>query len=81
MLGEIAAKITQNKKMIYPLFFCPSIEGGGVEKNLYLLSNYSAKKFRKIYILTAHKNVKKKFDKRVILITPKSNKWSKSLAV
>lgn len=64
--------------MIYPLFFCPSIEGGGVEKNLYLLSNYSAKKFRKIYILTAHKNVKKKFDKRVILITPKSNKWSKS---
>ena len=31
-----------NKKI---LFFMPSIEGGGVEKNLFIVSNYFSEKF------------------------------------
>ena len=41
-----------SKKII---FYIPSIEGGGVEKNLFLLSNIYPKKINKIYIITAHK--------------------------
>ena len=29
------------------LFFMPSIEGGGVEKNLFIVSNYFSKKIQK----------------------------------
>ena len=48
-----------NKKII---FYIPSIEGGGVEKNLFLLIKHLSKKINKIYIITAHKkknNLKK----------------------
>ena len=33
--------------------FMPSIEGGGVEKNLFIVSNYLAKKLGKISIISA----------------------------
>ena len=62
--------------MTYPLFFCPSIEGGGVEKNLYLISYYLVKQNQKVHIITANKNMKKHFNKNVIFICPNSNKWS-----
>ena len=61
--------------MTYPLFFCPSIEGGGVEKNLYLISDYLVKKNHKVHVLTANRNMKKNFNKKVIFISPNSNKW------
>jgi len=61
--------------MTYPLFFCPSIEGGGVEKNLYLISDYLVKQNHKVHIVTANKNMKKYFNKKVIFISPNSNKW------
>ena len=38
----------------------PSIEGGGVEKNLFLVCNYLSKKFKKIKIITISKKYKKK---------------------
>ena len=34
----------KNKKII---IFMPSIEGGGVEKNLIIITNYLAKKFNR----------------------------------
>ena len=37
----------------------PFIEGGGVEKNLFLISNFLIKKIRKITIITISKNIKK----------------------
>ena len=46
------------------IFFCPSIEEGGVEKNLYLLSNQLCKKFQTT-LITANKNKKKMFDKKI----------------
>ena len=47
--------------MKYPLFFCPSIEGGGVEKNLYLISDYLVKQNLKVHIITANNNIEKTF--------------------
>ena len=35
------------------IIFMPSIESGGVEKNLFLITNYLVNKFRNITIITA----------------------------
>ena len=50
----------------------PSIEGGGVEKNLFIVSNYFSKKFKNIYLITTSTEFKKKFDKRIKIISPKN---------
>ena len=36
----------------------PSIEGGGVEKNLFIISNYLSKKFNNVTLITFLKNIK-----------------------
>ena len=41
----------------------PSIEGGGVEKNLFIISNYLATKLNKISIISASLKYKSKFKK------------------
>ena len=48
------------------LIFCPSIEYGGVEKNLFITSNYLAKKSlnKKIYLISANNDQKKKFSRQ-----------------
>ena len=53
------------------IFFCPSIEDGGVEKNLFLIANKLSDNF-KISVITANKNKKDKFSKKVNLIFPKN---------
>jgi hypothetical protein len=55
------------KKLI---IFMPSIEGGGVEKNLFIVSNYLAKQISKISLITASKKFKKKFTKSLNFISP-----------
>jgi glycosyltransferase involved in cell wall biosynthesis len=60
------------------LLFCPSIEDGGVEKNLYNIANFISKKIGKIYIITANYDKRKKFDKKINFISPKSNRWIRS---
>ena len=62
------------KKLI---IFMPSIEGGGVEKNLFIISNYLSNKIKKIYLITASKKYKNNFNKKIKLILPKSNSWDK----
>ena len=37
----------------------PSIEGGGVEKNLFLVSNYLCKKLNNVTLITISKKYKK----------------------
>ena len=54
------------------VIFMPSIEGGGVEKNLFLISNYLSKKIKNIYLITADKKFNKKF-KNIIIINPSFN--------
>lgn len=64
-----------NKKKI--LFFAPSIEEGGVEKNLFIVANFIANyKNHEVYILTANKNKKKFFNKKINFISPSNNFWS-----
>ena len=55
----------------------PSIEGGGVEKNLFIISNYLSKKLKNISIITLSKSYKKKFNKKIEFITLKKNFWDK----
>ena len=57
------------------VFFMPSIEGGGVEKNLFIISNYFASKINNIYLITASKKYSNKFNKKINLISPNLNIW------
>jgi glycosyltransferase involved in cell wall biosynthesis len=63
------------KKLI---IFIPSIEDGGVEKNLYLISNYLSTKLKKIEIITCNNNYIKKFSSKINIISPNSKFfWNK----
>ncbi len=53
----------------------PIIEGGGVEKNLFLISNYLKDKLNKISLITVSKNFRNRFDKKIKFISPRSNFW------
>lgn len=58
--------------------FCPTIGVGGVEKNLYIISNFLVKKNLKINIITCDFNKKKYFHKKINFIGPQNSKYSKS---
>ncbi len=60
------------KKLI---IFIPSIEEGGVEKNLYIIANYLIRKDLDVKILTCNHNKRKHFNNRVKIIGTKSNFW------
>lgn len=64
--------MTQKKLIL----FMPSIEGGGVEKNFFLISNFLAQKIKEVSLITAEKNLSKKL-KNINIIYPKSDKWRK----
>jgi len=53
--------------------FVPSIEDGGVEKNLFLITNYITNKGIRTNIITANLDKKKYFNNRVNFISPKNN--------
>jgi glycosyltransferase involved in cell wall biosynthesis len=57
------------KKLI---IFIPSIENAGVEKNLFILSNYFAKHIKNVCVVTANNNFKKNFNKKIEIVCPKS---------
>ena len=59
------------KKLI---IFMPSVEGGGVEKNFFIISNYLATKLDKVYLITAENNLSKKI-KNIKIVYPRSNFW------
>jgi len=54
----------------------PSIEGGGVEKNLFIISNYLTSKINDISLITISNKYKKKFNKEIRIISLKSNFWN-----
>ena len=58
------------------VIFIPSIEGGGVEKNLFYIIKFFKTKFEKIFLITANKVDKNLFGNNVKLITPKSKFYS-----
>ena len=57
------------------VLFMPSIEKGGVEKNLFIVSDFLLKKFHDLTIISASKNAKKKINKKIKFISPKSEIW------
>ena len=57
------------------IIFMPSIEGGGVEKNLFLISDFLTKKINDISLITISKSFKKKFNKKIKFISPKLSFW------
>ena len=59
----------KNKKKL--IFFMPSMEGGGVEKNLIIIANYISKKNIDINLISYDTKFKKNFDKKINFITPK----------
>ena len=63
----------EQKKLI---IFMPSIEVGGVEKNLFIISNYLSEKLKKVSLITTSKKYKKKFNSKIQLIYPKNNTWN-----
>ncbi len=46
----------------------PSIDGGGVEKNLFIVSNFLSKKLNEVVLITFDKRFNNKFDKRIKII-------------
>ena len=65
-----------NKKKL--ILFMPSIEGGGVEKNFFIISNFLSKKIDNITIITTSRKNIKKFNKRIKLLMPENKFWENS---
>ena len=60
------------------IVFNPSIEDGGVEKNLYIISNYLSKKGLNISLISTDIEKKNKFRKEINFIYPKFINFSSS---
>ena len=58
------------KKLV---IFVPSIEDGGVEKNLFLITNYLSSKNINVNLITANQDKKKHFLQQVNFISPQSS--------
>ena len=58
------------------LIYIPSIEEGGVEKNLYIISKYLSEKSVNISLLTFNFNKKHFFKKSIFYLGPKNNFWN-----
>lgn len=63
------------KKLI---IFIPSIESGGVEKNLFIIANYLSKKIPDMSILTSNNCYDQKFNKTIKIIYPKKKTFQSS---
>ena len=59
------------------LIFAPTIEDGGVEKNLYNISNFLSTKIDKVSVVSANRK-KNKFTSKVNYICPQKNKRNNS---
>jgi hypothetical protein len=51
----------------------PSIDGGGVEKNLFIISNYLSKKIDKIILITFDDRFNKNFNKKIKILNVVNN--------
>ena len=65
----------RNKKRL--IFFMPSMEGGGVEKNLIIVTNYVSRFIGNVSIMTFDNSFNKYFDKRVKIINVKKKNKKK----
>ena len=54
----------------------PTMDVGGVEKNLINIANYLIKKFDKISLITISNKFKNKFDNKIEIISFRSKFWN-----
>ena len=59
----------KQKKII---IFMPTIEGGGVEKNFFLIANYLSKKFKYISVISLTSSCRNKLDSKIKFISVKN---------
>ena len=57
------------------VIFIPSIESGGVEKNLFIFLNYLKKNYQEIYLITSSKFNLEIIDKKIKIISPEFLFW------
>ena len=57
------------------ILFIPSIEGGGVEKNLFIISNYLKDKIKNISVISISNKFKNRFSAKIKFISPKAEFW------
>ena len=55
----------------------PSIEGGGVEKNFFLISNFLIKRKKNVTVITISKKYRNKLNKKIKFVSPRFNFWDK----
>ena len=55
----------------------PSINYGGVEKNVFIISNYLSQKDMQVEVLTCNIDMKKMFNKNIKFIGTKNKFWQK----
>ena len=65
----------KQKKLI---IFFPSIENGGVEKNLFIISNFLSKKIKDVNIITSYPKKIKEKNKKIKVITSNIDVHQKS---
>ena len=63
--------LTNNQKNL--TIFSPSIDHGGVEKNLFLLTGFLKKHLKNVTVITSNFSDKKYFSKKVKVLTPPKN--------
>ena len=63
----------EKKKLV---IFIPSIEGGGVEKNFFIIANYLSEKLKNVTVISTKFKDKNKLNKKIRLITPSSDFWT-----
>ena len=67
---KIKSNLKNKKKLV---IFSPSIDRGGVEKNLFLITEFLGKKLPDISLITSNFKDKKKFSKKIKIYTPPKN--------
>ena len=58
------------------IIFIPSIEGGGVEKNLFIISNFLKDKIKNLSVITISNKFKNRFNSKIKFISFKSDFWN-----
>tara|TARA_B100000795_G_C22782454_1_gene433014 strand:+ start:422 stop:1567 length:1146 start_codon:yes stop_codon:yes gene_type:complete len=73
LLNNITIKKKIMKKKL--ILFMPSLEGGGVEKNFFIIANFFIKKLDDVSVITISKKYRYKFNKKISFISTKYFFW------
>ena len=69
-MAKIKSYLKNEKNLV---IFSPSIDRGGVEKNLFLITEFLSKRLSSLSLITSNFKDKKKFSKKIKTLTPPKN--------